>query len=447
MSTLRTTPQGANLPGNVAATQAEAAGDQPLPLELVDPVVADLSYQTAFYLEAVQAMVDGVTLGAEQVQDKRIEFLEVGPSTDPEAAILLFALTLVLEGTVGPAVAALATRTVMRPMMQATAKAISFQSKRDLGVMAYNIRLYRSMGRGFRSSAASGRYSPDQSGELLAMAGEVEGVAAKLRNDLRGSRADTRFIRRVLNKVTTFTQNNLVAATKGGIAVLNAPGSPQALDTGSTAGVEARAAAMASASKLRLTVAATHEALEVELRRPGITVSQASKILDEYRVGEAFDLAHIRENFQLATEAMIWAKLLLDQATIDVATDRAERAAGRDLPPNMRYRRLAEQLWTGKPSPDMAEGSFLKLDRDKKIVAYLLARFGRELERWIGENNKTIPIRDAFLLPSGPRFEGRRPGSLPQGWWDKQLSSKEREDFLVQYLVTVAQTVPELRLW
>src|SRR5215204_3226061 len=108
---------------------------------------------------------------------------------------------------------------------------------------------------------------------------------------------------------------------------------------------------MASASKLRLTVAAVHEALEAELRGPRIMVSALSQILGDYRVDAILDLAHTRESYQSATEAMDWANLLLDQILIIISTVRAERAPLLALPPNARDRRLAQ---ASPPSVRMA---------------------------------------------------------------------------------------------
>ncbi len=413
----------------------------------MDLAVAELRYETAFYQEAVQAMMDGVTLGAEQVQDKRIEFLEIGPSADPEAAVLLFALTLVLEGTVGPAAAALATRAVMRPVMRATAKAINARARQEAGILAQDIRLFRQEAEIYREAAASVFTGPRRRRrELLEMAKDCEEQAETLLQDLRGKPGSARSVRKALDEVTTFTQDNLVAATKGAIAVHGASGSSKDVGPASTPGVEARAAAMASASKLRLTVVAVHEALEAELRTPGIMTSAVRQILSDYRLDTILDLAHIRESFQSATEAMIWARLLLDQALIDIGTDRVERAAGRDLPDDIRARRLAQERLTGRPSMGLVDAPFLKIRGvDKKVVDYLSSRFRKELERWIAENNKTIPIRDAVNLPGGSRFEGRQPGSLPPGWWDK-LGGAEREDFLVQYLIEVSNRSPEFKL-
>jgi hypothetical protein len=437
MSTLRTPPQGGSIPASTSAAQGETAGDQPLPPELVDIVVAELRYQTAFHLEAVQAMMDGVTLGAEQVQDKRIEYLEVGPSTDPEAAIMLFALTLVLEGTIGPAVAALATRAVMRPMMRATAKAINLQSRRDMGEMTTDIRLFRTWARSFQSAASSGRFSLDQSQDLLKMARNAENAAAKLRNDLRGKLGEAKPVRDALNQVTIFTQNNLVAATKAGIAVGSAPGSPQALSPDDTPGVEVRAAAMASASKLRLTVVAAHEALEAELRRPGMKVSEARQILDDYRVDDALSLAYIRGSFQYATEAMIWSNLIIDQETIQEARGRAQRAATQPFggAPD-----AGTPLVQTRPVREVYEPYLSKLKAHEKLVDYLLGRFDDELERWTLENDIQIPILEA--RGSAAAFGTPR----LTGWW-KQLTKQQRIDLLIQYLVDIYErTPPELKL-
>lgn len=389
----------------------------------VDLAVAELRYQTAFYLEAVQAMMDGVVLGAEHVQDKRIELLEAGPTTDPEAVILTIVITLVLEGTVGPAIASLATRAMLRPVMRATAKAINRQARRDMGLMKYNARLYRTMAKDMRNQAGPGIFSweGDKDKQLLAMAKELEHSAKKLTQDLRGQSGSTKPIRSALNGITNFVENNLVAAAKVPGAVKGLPGSDIPLQAGGSPGVDVVAAAMASASRLRLTVVATHEALEVEIKHPDTTLKEVTAILDEYRADGDVDLAHIRASFMLATEAMIWAGLLLTPSLKQHIELRKTPIAPGDR---------------GVPYGALFTA---RLDADPKLIQYLEQRFGKEVERWALEKN-------IMLVP-----ELKRAGNpyavppRPTGWWEG-LDKGNRGDLLALYLSSVADGTPSTEL-
>ncbi len=98
---------------------------------MVRLALSELEYQTAVQMEAIQAMMDGVTLGAQQVQDKRLEFLEAGPTTDIGEEILLFSIVLILEGTIGAAVARVATQSFFLLVMRNSARAIDLRAAQE----------------------------------------------------------------------------------------------------------------------------------------------------------------------------------------------------------------------------------------------------------------------------------------------------------------------------
>jgi hypothetical protein len=151
---------------------------------------------------------------------------------------------------------------------------------------------------------------------LLTEASMLEKAAKQLAKDLRGKIKAAAPVRKALTQALSIVENNAVAVTKGVVAAAGAPGSDRALNIDNSPGVALQAAMMKSTSELRLTLLATHEALESQLKRPSITLQDASEILDDYQAGASVDLLYIREGTQLAVEAILWAKLLLDNITL-----------------------------------------------------------------------------------------------------------------------------------
>lgn len=424
MSSAATAPNqnDASAATSTPTEQKKSGSNEKLTPEEVDLLVAELRYQTAFHLEVVQAMMDGVTLGAEQVQDKRLEFLEVGPTTDSNTVILTIVLTLVLEGTVGPAIASLLTRTALRPVMRSTAKAIFAMEKRTA---LRNLRLYRQTATSKGSAAMFARgLSSEQRVNLILEAQKLNAAADVIKQDLRGKVGSSKSILEPLEQIITFIQDHLVPAVKAGRDVINLPGTSKPLQVGNSLGVSVTAAAMASASRLRLTVAATHEALELEIRRPNIKLGEVDTILDDYRIDDQVDLATIRDTFQLATEAMIWAHLLIDEDIRQKIRNRSGKIA-----PGDRGVEASSAFFGSTITP-------LSVPADEKYREYLLVRFAKDIERWSLEKNVRLPS-EISLHQIPPRTTG---------WWENKLNPKEREDLLVQYLNAVSEATPEFKL-
>lgn len=399
----------------MASSATDQGSDQKLTPEMVDLAVAELRYQAGFYLEVVQAMMDGVNLAAEQVQDKRLEFLEVGPSTDSDAIIITFVLTLVLEGTVGPAIAAVMTRYALQPIMRGVANAITAMQKRS---SLKQLLLFRQDAAKKASGAifSKGLSSPERV-DLIVQAQELQKAADALKRDLRGQSGSAKSLLASLNVITRFTEGNLVAGTKAGIAASNLPGSSKPLGTEDSPGVAVTAAAMADASRLRLTVVATREALEAEIRRPDAKLDDVTKILEDYRIDGQVELGQIRDSNQLATEAMIWARLLINAQTQSFVEyhDRGQAIPGE----------------RGTPLPVGFPPSV-----DQKLSSYLTTRFQKEVERWALENDKRVPS-EIKLAQTPPRTTG---------WWENKLQPNERVDLIVQYLSAVSKATPEFKL-
>jgi hypothetical protein len=84
----------------------------------MEEAVAFMHHSCAVQMERIQAQLDGVTLAAEQVQDKRIELLERGPEVSGTAVFIEFALTLVLETPLAGRLLHLVTRRIMTPIVR-----------------------------------------------------------------------------------------------------------------------------------------------------------------------------------------------------------------------------------------------------------------------------------------------------------------------------------------
>jgi hypothetical protein len=395
----------------------------PLTRAEAELAVAELRYQAALYSESIHAMMDGVTLGAEQVQNKRLDLLEAGPTTDATDVFLAVVLTLILEGTVGPSIAGAVTSAVLRPFMRSTARAIRDASARDVGKLAGTALLYREEAAAFRSfqsvaSQATARELRMIAQQLDDRAAQLAAAAASGRRAVVGT---YRELRTTLTSVTDFVRDNLVAAAKVPGAVRGTAGTPTPLPVGTSPAVEVQAAAMASAADLRLTLAATVEALTVSLRDPATTVAQATSILQTFRAEQPVDIAVLRATVQLATEALIWAHLYTDDHT----TDRR-----------------------GSGTAGSLETRLLSLPVDPKLLDYLLVRFGDEVERWALGTAASIPVvsLDANHLLRGADLAALVGPTKTPGWW-QALSRPVRTDFLVQYLVAIRRsTTPALTI-
>lgn len=435
--------------------EKKSKGDdkEKLSAEQVDLAVAELRFQTEYYLEATQAMLDGVRLGAEQVQDKRIDMLERGPLTTTEEFFFTIMLTIVLEGTTGPFLASIATRAVIRPVMRATAKAIYRQTRLEAEKLVPGARLYRLQAKLLKEKARGGvdgafvwQGSPYKF--LDKIADDLATSAETLSEDIRGKLGKAKPMRDAINSVTRFVEGNLVAAAKVSGAVEDkTPNSGVPLGPENSPGVDIVAAAMASASGWRLTIKATHEAREAEIRHPDTTVDQVAKLLAEYRADGPVNLADIRTGYAITSEAVIWARLLLNANLMESVSNR-EKHAQEYLD---RRNAIRAGDWWGdpiggvRPSTDYvrlepmevlgeAAGNF-KLKADPRLVSYLLVRFGREIERWASEGNRSVFSSEAWDSPAG--FRSPR----EHGWWQK-VERENKEDLLVQYLTAIARHIP-----
>lgn len=346
----------------------ESTSSEKLSPELADLAVAELRFQTAYYLECIQAIMDGVTLGAEQVQDKRVEFLEAGPTTEPGSPIILFAISFILQGTIGPAIAALAFRTLLRPMLKGMTRAIGRQYALKSAQLQTQTRLFT-------------RYYTDAKSPALKEA--IKNIVTDLKKAqgaLESSKAEVWPILNSIKKATDFAQANLIASAKSKMAADHVAGSAKQLETGASYGADILASAMASTSKLRLAAIGTHEVLEAEMRHPDTKLSEVIAMLNDYRVDTQFDLETIRESVQVATEAMIWAKILLDPALLQADEVRNSVGDWRFQPMKDPWEVLRGILKLDKDAASPLRTA-IKEEVDEKFISYLFLRFKTEIMR------------------------------------------------------------------
>lgn len=429
-------PTADSSPGSSSSLRPAASGDQkqqssqkksdkekapPLTPEVVNWYVAELRYRTALYLEFVQAMMDGVTLGAEQVQDKRLEFSQEVPETGLGAEIFIFALTLILEGTIGPAIAAAATAVVLAPLMKSAARAFNIATGRNESLKYL---LFR------RQANALSNEAMRSENPSLSSADRVRKILDAQRLNLAADQIKSTAPQQrsqsiaTVNALINFTRDNLVALTKSSVAVANVPGaSAPSSASNDTASVAIRGAAMASASQLRLTVRAIHEAIETNLRDPSMTKDTADQLLTDYWIEGPCQYDVLRDSYQLTTEAMIWGRILfpgMDAGAPSITDIRKGLVRG-----NPNYPLILEQ------DPNIGGPGFGRVPgMSDAATNYLAARFSDEISRWALESNA-----------HGPHELGPQVAPRPTGWWES-LPQRSKIDFLVQYLQMVSKKTP-----
>jgi len=311
-------------PASTASPRSTDLADKPMAAGAVDTltdveraqVIAELGYYAAGHREAIEAMLSGVVLGAEQVQNKRLDLLEEGAEdsilSSPLVAIVL---TFVLEGSVGPTVASLICQRMLRPLFLSISGGIKrgkevnrlkgvIQLLRDDAGYARNLREIPK-GTRFRDWRSLARELDQQAEKLETTSGGLSfGVAKEVVQTWHG--------------LTTELPLNMVALSKvARESALRSSASPPT--PGTSAGVSVIAAAMGEAAEMRLGVAIAFECNAMALRQAEATVDDAKSILTGFRP-HTFELALIRDTFALLGEGVIWSKHLGLKAQSDPST-------------------------------------------------------------------------------------------------------------------------------
>ena len=315
--------------------------------------IAEVRYYAAAHREAVDAMLDGVTLGAEQVQNKRLDLLEAGPeSTGLSSPLVSMVLTFVLEGTIGPAIAAAVTQRVLRGIFMGLSGAAKLRV--DAGRLESEIRLLRDRASAVRDVLPSLRGRGMRGIRLIsAQADDLERLAGSMATEAARNHSDARAISRAWREMSEGLALNLVAGAKAAREEALRPEAGDAAGGGqTTAGVSAMSDAMEEAAKMRLGIAAAAEGNIWFLMQPASTTDDAAKILKNFRPN-TFDLGAMRDAFALLSEAVIWAK----QLKLSGKTDSS-----------------------GKPILDDSVTGLAVTDQ--RLREYLRVRFGKAAKAW-----------------------------------------------------------------
>ena len=389
-----------------------------------EALVAEIRYWTAVHLEMVEAMSDGVKLGAEQVQDVRLRMLEEPVSTSLLVEVALIALTIILEGPIGAAFATVATRAYLRPVLTGTAAAIVRRTRRPPRVQELINGLRQEANERVLKALAEPRPRRRQQKRLKSGAHELRTLANQLQNAQRQLAKETAVqSREVLDSILQIAETNFIPAAKAAVTYvqqrppLYKPSPTQALDT---PGVEIQANAAASAARTRLAVQAIGLALEEAARDPDLTIDEARSLLADWMGSNELELDEIRHAFRISAEAMIWARILSAKKERGNWVDALEyRARSSNDPP------------AGETRPPL----LTQVTVDDHLHDYLLLRFQNEVEQWaIIDPNAGIPF--------GVGGEAGLGAERKPGWWVR-VSDQEKADFLAQWFYLILRRLPE----
>jgi hypothetical protein len=375
-------------------------------LASIDRDIANLRINTAYYLETIQAIMDGVTLGAEQVQDKRLENLEKGETTTVSSLFLIFALTLILEGTIGPAIAAIMIKYTLTPMLKATSWALKLNAEEKIKGMLNQVSIL-----GKRAMRENGLTSAERV-RLILQADTLNNLAELLKKDIN-KKWDSAPLIQELSKLVNFVEANLVAGTKSAAAAEKAGSAQGKQRTENSSGVQISADAMATCSKLRLNLIFIQESFEAYFKQPRVSESDRKIILDIFDPPGLIEIEQLRYNLQLSTEAIIWGALLINNIDKDIIQNRIKKTS--EIPQN------SEFVYT------QDDHSPMKINASENIRRYLLIRFAGEVERWAKSTN----------IWAGDNSGWRRPN------WKEEQPENVREDLLVAYLATIKNKLPK----
>jgi len=392
-----------------------------------EALVAEIRYWTAVHLEMVEAMSDGVKLGAEQVQDVRLRMLEEPVSTSLLVEVALIALTIILEGPIGAAFATVATRAYLRPVLTGTAAAIVRRTRRPPRVQELINGLRQEANERVLKALAEPRPRRRQQKRLKSGAHELRTLANQLQNAQRQLAKETAVqSREVLDSILQIAETNFIPAAKAAVTYvqqrppLYKPSPTQALDT---PGVEIQANAAASAARTRLAVQAIGFALEEAARDPDLTVDEARSLLADWMGSNELELDEIRHAFRISAEAMIWTRML---------------TAKEQSVPWVKVLDFRSKLLDSSSSLNGTQMVELaKVTDDDRLHDYLMLRFQHEVEQWAVEDPRAGVPGMAPVSPVSKPGAQREPG-----WW-KKLSDPERADFLAQWLYLILRRLPE----
>jgi hypothetical protein len=279
----------------------------------------------------VDAYLEGVILAAEQVQDKRIQFLETPPEVTGWEFVGNILLTFALESTIGGKLLAAITKRIFTPVLRQNAV---FMAMPDWAKAPDGKALKKEAERLSRMNSAtrittfpSGRTGPIETGRSSSTAT----IAAVLKKGAGGrpglsalGREDVKLYHDSLEAIirgTPDTATNLAAAAKSVREALQGerPKPAPYLGASDSTGVSILGAAQSYASLTRLGIQFRHAWLEWLLKARDLEPASLTYVIDlcAYEALELevdgqkieLDLSDIRGRYKMLFEAVIWARL------------------------------------------------------------------------------------------------------------------------------------------
>lgn len=255
----------------------------------IEGAVTKIRQSATVQMERLQILLDGVTLGVEQVQDRRLHYLEQRLQESASDTFIGGIVALALDATPAGRLAGL-TRTLLRGMLSSRMLVQLVPSTRNRANMAAFIRAVRADRQ--RWSLATVRQFRGLDGTDV---NEFRRYTAALARGLQGSD----------------TEKNAAAIAKRAWAnrhkLVDEPPNVNATDS---AGVGVLAAVQEYASSHRLAIALHRDAIE-EIARLRLLNPQQLDTLGEAVEWETLDQTsrQAREHYKLLSEAAIWAAL------------------------------------------------------------------------------------------------------------------------------------------
>jgi hypothetical protein len=264
----------------------------------IEQAIAFIRQTEAWEAEALQAIMDGATLAAEQVQDKRLEILEIGPEVSAGEILIEFAITLALESSiigalVGPRIVRTARKTFgprIRRKLAATElahKTMYLRTARFGKNLPYRVYL--------TEKELTNTKILDEAKKLNAYANFLNGTAVE--------HGTNNFI------------SALAQAAKAGYDTYSKEKSRRPLNASDTPGVTILSLAQDYMSAQRMSLTIESATLEMGVRTGLIPVKTIYRILESGGIlldGKMISFSETRDYWKRYFELLIWVLLLYD---------------------------------------------------------------------------------------------------------------------------------------
>lgn len=304
-------------------------------------------------LARVDAYLNGVTLAAEQVQDKRIQLLETPPEVSGWEFFGNILLTFTLESTLGGKLLAAVTKRIFTPILRQNFVFMALPKS------PYGVELKRQAQRLARMNApppvrvSGGPGRPSVPILRTGRESEAVTISTVLQKGAGGpglealGRENVQIYNASLEAIVQGTERaqvNLAAAAKATREAIQRPGPAPALSLGATdsSGVTILAAAQHYASLTRLGVQVRHARFERLVRGQALLPADLAVLADIFEWEDleldisgqriSCNLSDIRARYKILFEAVIWVRLYGFDATRKTPTLYVNKAEFAGIP-------------------------------------------------------------------------------------------------------------------